>query len=84
MTANFGWHVYEGLFTRNNAQAQAFSDNLVLPYAGISARELDARQRALLLAGVGAAAALLTQNWLLGVMGIVAIQVWRMWRRRAP
>ncbi|CAN5589451.1 DUF3500 domain-containing protein [soil metagenome] len=35
--------------TRNNAQAQAFQDNLVLPYEGIRATELTAPQRQLLL-----------------------------------
>ncbi|HSC29833.1 MAG TPA: DUF3500 domain-containing protein [Vicinamibacterales bacterium] len=35
--------------TANNAQAQAFRDNLVLGYAGISARELTTPQRKLLL-----------------------------------
>jgi hypothetical protein len=35
--------------TRNNARAQAFNDNLVLAYAGISGRELTAPQRALLV-----------------------------------
>ncbi|MGH9318403.1 MAG: DUF3500 domain-containing protein [Vicinamibacteria bacterium] len=33
----------------NDAKAQAFNDNLVLHYAGIPARELDAKQRNLLL-----------------------------------
>jgi hypothetical protein len=36
--------------TANNAVAQAFRDNLVLDYAGIRARDLDARQREQLLA----------------------------------
>ena len=36
--------------TRNNSVAQAFSDNLVLEYAGIEARELTPAQRRLLLA----------------------------------
>jgi hypothetical protein len=35
--------------TRNNAQAQAFQDNLVLPYEGIRARDLGAAQRRLLV-----------------------------------
>jgi hypothetical protein len=35
--------------TRNDAQAQAFRDNLVLAYAGISAREFTPAQRTLLL-----------------------------------
>ena len=35
--------------TRNNALAQAFRDNLVLDYAGIRGRALDAEQRQLLL-----------------------------------
>jgi hypothetical protein len=35
--------------TRNNARAQAFQDNLVLPYEGIRAKELSAAQRTLLL-----------------------------------
>jgi hypothetical protein len=35
--------------TRNDAQAQAFRDNLVLGYEGLSARELTPRQRTLLL-----------------------------------
>jgi hypothetical protein len=35
--------------TGNNALAQAFRDNLVLDYAGIRGRELDAKQRTLLL-----------------------------------
>ena len=36
--------------TANNALAQAFRDNLVLDYAGLRASDLDAKQRALLLA----------------------------------
>jgi hypothetical protein len=39
--------------TANNAQAQAFRDNLQIAYAGIRARELDARQQKLLLELVG-------------------------------
>ena len=35
--------------TRNDAKAQAFSDNLVLSYAGIPGRELSASQKELLL-----------------------------------
>jgi hypothetical protein len=35
--------------TRNDAKAQAFSDNLVLPYAGIPGRELSSSQKQLLL-----------------------------------
>jgi len=37
----------------NKAQGQAFRDNLQLPYAGLPAAELDARQRALLLDLIG-------------------------------
>ncbi len=37
----------------NNATAEAFSDNVVLDYAGIVGTELDAKQRDLLLAVVG-------------------------------
>jgi hypothetical protein len=36
--------------TRGNALAQAYNDNLVLDYAGMAASEMDASQRALLLA----------------------------------
>jgi hypothetical protein len=39
--------------TANNAQAQAFRDNLVLDYAGIKASELNDTQRALLVDVVG-------------------------------
>jgi hypothetical protein len=38
---------------RNNAQAQAFADNLVLEYAGIRATGLDEKQRALLIDLIG-------------------------------
>jgi hypothetical protein len=44
--------VVESRKTANNAQAQAFRDNLVIPYAGISGRELTAAQRKLLLAAI--------------------------------
>jgi hypothetical protein len=39
--------------TSNKAQGQAFRDNLQLPYAGIKASQLDARQRSLLLDLIG-------------------------------
>jgi hypothetical protein len=38
-----------GAKTANNAQAQAFRDNVRIPYAGIRAADLDASQRTLLL-----------------------------------
>jgi hypothetical protein len=39
-----------GSKTSNNAQAQAFRDNLQLPYAGLKASELSPKQRELLIA----------------------------------
>jgi hypothetical protein len=41
-------HIAPGPKTANQAQAQAFRDNLQLPYAGIRASALNARQRTLL------------------------------------
>ena len=41
--------VIDSVKTRNNAQAQAFRDNLVLDYAGIRASEFNAAQKRLLL-----------------------------------
>jgi hypothetical protein len=38
---------------RNDAQAQAFRDNLVLPYAGLPASEMTAAQKARLLEAIG-------------------------------
>jgi hypothetical protein len=40
--------------TRNHARAQAFQDNLVLPYEGIRASDLSPEQRRLLLATIAA------------------------------
>jgi hypothetical protein len=42
-----------GKKTANNAQGQAYRDNLQLPYAGIAASELNASQRAALVALIG-------------------------------
>jgi hypothetical protein len=44
--------IIEPAKTRNNARAQAFNDNLVLAPEGISARDLNAPQRGLLLATI--------------------------------
>ena len=42
-----------GKKTANNAQGQAYRDNLQLPYAGVAASELNTRQREALLALIG-------------------------------